>query len=106
MKKSDFQKLLDSTLEHVRELSATKGEEYANSNSDQLANFKNWSTRAGTPVPKVWMIQFLKHMEAVEFYVKHSTVLSESLDSRIDDAILYLILLKAIHHEYSNDGPE
>jgi hypothetical protein len=55
---------------------------------------------AGVTPEQVWVVFFNKHLDAIKYYCRHGKVLSESLDERIDDAILYLLLLKALYHEH------
>jgi hypothetical protein len=65
-----------------------------------LANFKRGAVDAGVTPEQVWVVFFNKHLDAIKYYCRHGKVLSESLDERIDDAILYLLLLKALYHEH------
>ena len=95
MKKQEFQDLLASTFDTMHQLTATKGEEYAR-DTDQLANFKRGAADAGTSPLVVWVIFFNKHIDAIKSYVREGKTFSEHICGRIDDAILYLILLKAI----------
>lgn len=95
MKKSDFQILLRNQFEEISALTATKGNEYAQSD-DQLANFRRWSADSGTSPETVLMVFMNKHLDSIKGYIRGDTTLSESIESRIDDSILYLILLKAM----------
>ena len=99
MTKSDYQKLMDETFVKIRAITASKGEEYSNS-GDQLANFKRGAERTGLRPQHVWSVLFYKHLDAIDHYVRTGSVLSEDLDGRIDDAIHYLLLLKALYHDY------
>jgi hypothetical protein len=106
MKKVRFQELLKQQHQALLALTATKGEEYANAPDDQLANFRRLGLKLGLPMEKVLMVYLTKHLDSIEHYIKplasgHANnltakALSEPIDGRIDDAILYLILLKAI----------
>lgn len=100
MTKTDFQQLLDKTFQHIRQLTASKGEEYSHSD-DQLANFKRYAVDTGIPVIAVWSVLFGKHMDSIKSYVHDAQKVpiyagSEPIEGRIDDTILYLCLLKAI----------
>ncbi|MEK9630239.1 MAG: hypothetical protein VW076_00015 [Synechococcus sp.] len=82
-------------MERLINLTDTKGREYANSD-DQLANFKRLSEQLGLSSEKVIMVYLAKHLDSIHSYVRNPEQdLSEPIDGRIDDAILYLILLKA-----------
>lgn len=95
MNKFKFKELMEMTFDSMRKLTATKGEEYSRS-ADQLANFKRYAQDAGVSQPVVWLVLFNKHVDAIKTYVKAGETLSEPIEGRIDDAILYLMLLKAI----------
>ena len=95
MKKSDFQILLRNQFEEISALTATKGNEYAQSD-DQLANFRRQSADLGISPETVLMVFMNKHLDSIKGYIRGDTTLSESIESRIDDSILYLILLKAM----------
>ena len=83
------------TTERLVDLTRTKGREYANSD-DQLANFKRLGKQLGLSPEKVIMVYMTKHLDSIHSYVRNPEQdLSEPIDGRIDDAILYLILLKA-----------
>lgn len=95
MTKDEFLRLLNDQLQTLIELTMTKGEEYSR-DDDQLANFKRQATELDMNPEKVLMVYLNKHLDAVKSYVKTGRVLSESIDGRINDAILYLVLLKAV----------
>jgi hypothetical protein len=94
MNGSDFSRLIDATAERLQRLTATKGAEYANS-SNQLANFGRLAERLGLKPEAVILVYLTKHLDAIDSYVRTGQVHSEPIEERIDDAILYLILLKA-----------
>lgn len=99
MIKSEFQKVLESVFSSMRNLTQTKGEEYAGS-EDQFANFKRSAEQAGITKHQVWLVFFNKHMDSIKYFVKNGKLEStESIQSRIDDAILYLILLRGMIEE-------
>jgi hypothetical protein len=93
---SEFAELLDSTHKHLADLTVTKGREYANSD-DQLANFKRLSEALGIAPEAVCFIYLAKHLDSIQSYLRcPEKPLSEPIEGRIDDAILYLILLKGL----------
>lgn len=94
MNGSDFRQLLDETSDRLRELTTSKGVEYSNSD-DQLANFKRLSQRLGLTPEAVILVYLTKHLDAIDSFVRTGRVHSEPITGRIDDAILYLVLLKA-----------
>jgi hypothetical protein len=94
----DLQTIISATFEAIVELNDTKGREYA-SDCDATANFKARATEMGIDPLQVWGIFFGKHIDAIYAYIRNGRTLSEPIESRIDDAILYLILLKALRSE-------
>ena len=100
MNGSEFKLLLTQTAEHLWALTESKGAEYAH-DADQLANFKRLSGQLRLQPTTVLLVYMQKHLDAIAEYVsaiqdERMPVLSEPIDGRIDDAILYLILLKAL----------
>lgn len=95
MKKERFQRLLVEQHEELKRLTAGKGEEYARSD-DQLANFKRQALELEVGPEKILAVYLNKHLDAIKTFLKTGTNLSEPIGGRIDDAILYLILLKAL----------
>lgn len=100
MNGTDFRALLEDSFEQLRDLTDTKGVEYAAS-ADQLANFKRHGQRLGMTPEAVLLVYLAKHTDAIESYVRglsegDPVELSEPIFGRIDDAMLYLALLRAL----------
>lgn len=97
MKKERFQHLLEEQFIRISKLTGTKGEEYSRSD-DQLANFKRQAADLGLDQRQIWAVYFNKHIDSIKSYLKtlDDSKLSEPIEGRIDDAILYLILLRAM----------
>ena len=98
--KSVFDDLLHQTFCRLSDLTESKGREYAGS-ADQLANFKRLADRLCLEPEQVLLVYLAKHLDAIDTYVRDYSahtepVLSEPIEGRIDDAILYLCLLKAL----------
>jgi hypothetical protein len=97
MKKKRFQSMLHEVFNRMAQLTASKGEEYARSEDDQLANFKRSGAEAGISPEQTWVVFFNKHIDSIKHHIKTPKVeLAEPIIGRIDDAILYLILLRAM----------
>ena len=97
MNTTEFLDLLDETADHLHNLTHSKGREYAGSD-DQLANFKRLGQALGLPPEAVLLVYLTKHLDSIQTYVRElpEPAPSEPITGRIDDAILYLILLKAL----------
>jgi len=109
MRKDRFQALLKTTHDRMVELTATKGEEYANNTpvgevitqaqlnaEDQHANFKRLADELGMTPEQILSVYLTKHLDAIKSFLKRGRTFSEPIEGRIDDAILYLILLKGL----------
>lgn len=98
-----FNKIIEETIASIRKLSVEKGGEYAGDN-DRLANFRRNASEAGTTMELVWRIYAAKHWDAVMQYEKDlrtgkTRPRSEPITGRIDDLIVYLLLLKLMVEE-------
>lgn len=97
MNKIEFRDLVKSTFIEILELTKTKGDEYTVQDADQLANFNRLSKELCLPRMKILSVYLSKHMDGIKSYVNTGMEYSsEPVTGRIDDAILYLILLKAM----------
>lgn len=93
MTHKDFNDLQYQLLQKVLQISETKGKEYANSDSDRLANFKRTAEKCGVSPLTVLNVFLTKHMDSLDSYVRQGRTFStESIESRIVDAITYLTL--------------
>lgn len=96
MDKNRFISLIEETMANVMQLTATKGEEYSR-DDDQLANFKRAAKEAMISPNQAWVVFFNKHIDSIKTHAANPLVqMSEPINGRIDDAILYLLLYKAI----------
>ncbi len=98
----EFQKVL---LIKVIEMKDTKGKEYANS-ENRFANFDRLATRLNLSNLKVALVYLTKHMDAIESYISRGrTYSTETIQGRIVDAIMYLILIAGmIEEEEENES--
>ncbi len=99
-----FYKIVDETFAAIRKLSGSKGVEYAGPNvvnTNELANFDRLSDGLEIAPEKVLWVYTTKHLDSIRTYINGLDTpairkLSEPIEGRIDDAILYLLLLKAM----------
>ena len=103
MKHEEFNKLLNATVEMMKELSELKGGEYAG-DTDRLANFKRNADALGLLPEQIWAVYAAKHWDAIMQYVKDSgsgkvRVRMEPIEGRLDDLIVYCVLMKGILQE-------
>ena len=99
MEVAQFNKLIEEQIEDIRTRSGSKNAEYARG-GDKLYNFKRAASVMGVSVEEAHWGMFMKHFISTQDIVediednKYST--RELIDEKIGDAIVYLILLKAI----------
>lgn len=101
MRRIEFQELIDSTFDRMRALTATKGEEYKGTGDNQLANFERLALDLHLTREQVLLVYLSKHLDSIktaiaDFATGKSREYSEPLAGRVDDAILYLLLLKGM----------
>jgi len=107
MNANEFAKSIDQLYERLKALTASKGEEYKRREDNQFANFERGAQALGLTREQVLMVYLSKHMDSITTYVKdraagQERVYSEPITGRIDDAILYLLLLRGMAVE--NEG--
>lgn len=88
----------ETVFNTVRDLRATKGHEYA-TDEDTLADFKEVAAALGVSPFRVWGVYVKKHERAIESFIREGHTLSESIESRIMDVIVYHILLLGLVHD-------
>lgn len=99
MNAREFEGHLSQFFVDLRRITSSKGVEYANDTTDQLANFKRLAVQLGLLPEQVALVYLTKHLDSIQHAVRTGKVLSEPLHGRCLDAVLYLILLDAIHTE-------
>jgi hypothetical protein len=97
--------------EHCLEVLRTKGREYTGGSKDALSNFKDISRATGVPPVTVAYTFLFKHLASIASYVKDRNSaeppeLSEPIESRLGDAINYLLIIGALIDEERRDGTE
>lgn len=98
-----YNRLVEDTFAEIIKLGKLKGGEYAG-DFDRLANFRRNGEKLGLPMEVVWAVYVNKHLDAIIQYVQdrlHNKDRKrlESLAGRVDDAIVYLLLFKAMLDE-------
>lgn len=96
MKESTFIAMLNEVHDRLVALTKTKGDEYRAGDEDQLANFNRLAEQLGLRREQVWQVLFTKHLDAIRNYIRTQKQGSEPIVGRIDDAILYLCLLRGM----------
>lgn len=88
-----FQMFQDKLFQECREMSGTKGKEYAH-DADRFANFNRLAQELEIKPELVAWIFTKKHLDAIVSYVKEGKTFSnEAIRGRFVDAIVYLTLI-------------
>lgn len=100
---AQYDKLVKATVEEILRLSKLKGGEYAG-DVDRLANFRRNGAALGLSMETIWAVYAGKHWDAIQQYVKDlqegkTRPRAESILGRLDDLIVYSILMKAMVEE-------
>lgn len=106
MDSKEFDLLLDSMFEDIKELSSTKGREYTGGSPDRLDNFRQVAREAGITDLQAWLVFANKHYRSIQTYMRapvSSNQLSEPMRSRFLDLILYSILGYALVVEHQRN---
>lgn len=109
MTQREFNRIIRAAEERKLAIMQSKGNEYCRSEEDRLANFKRIAATLNLSPIQVWYVYFQKHMDAIISYINTGKEGSEPIDGRIDDASVYLDLLRgfvAEHRIEKNAGRE
>jgi hypothetical protein len=103
MKRDELNNIITNTFDNIKSLSTNKGHEYSGE-KDALSNFKRHAETIGITPLQVWEVYAGKHYDSICTFIKdHANnidrKLTEPIDGRIDDLIVYLLLLKALIQE-------
>ncbi len=108
----EFAKILEETYLHLKSLTNTKGREYGGPEGadNRHSNFDRLSTKLNIHPMKILQVFLTKHLDAIDTYVREidapaRETYSEPIEGRIDDALLYLVLLKAMVERYRELPP-
>lgn len=101
MNSTQFASLMEMTFTELKNIVNTKGREYSGDH-DRLRNFKDGAVRIGTDPRTVLWVYMDKHYCSITQYIQDAQKgvkrdLSEPIEGRIADMILYLLLLKGLH---------
>lgn len=101
MTKEKFLKILNNTLDKINSLFDSKNKEYAGE-KDVFANFKKASSGISfhrKPEQVAWEYM-TKHLQSIKDLIENGNYSNSSLvDEKIDDTIVYLLLIKGMIKE-------
>lgn len=108
MTSEQFKQIFDAQLAECVSEMGVKNADYASpEDGDFLKNFYETAERTGSTPLQAWAVHFLKHIIAIERYVRKGGLRSEPIRGRIKDGINYLFLLRGIVEELEHsDSPQ
>ena len=111
MKLAEFDRLIEEQIKDIRDRSGSKNKEYARG-GDKLYNFRRAAEVLRTNVERAHWGMFMKHLISIQDIMEDLDrgwkPTRKLLDEKIGDAIVYLILFKAIMIDENHvlDSPE
>jgi len=98
-----FANLMKATYDRLVELSTLKGGEYSG-DDDRLLNFRRNGVDLDLPMETVLRVYAAKHWDAIGQYIRDMQTGKnrqrlESIEGRVDDLLVYLLLFKAMLQE-------
>ena len=106
---STYNQIIESTVLEIRKLGDLKGGEYAG-DRDRLANFRRNGAALDLNMETIWAVYAAKHWDALMQFIQDTEkgkdrVRLEPIGGRVDDLIVYLILLKCMLVERGTPEP-
>lgn len=101
MNSAEFTASIHELYARLLSLTASKGEEYKGTDDSQFANFERGARENGITREQVLMVYLSKHLDSIRTYINDRATgkqrqYAEPISGRIDDAILYLLLLRGM----------
>lgn len=97
----EFEVYQNKLVNAIYDLGQAKGKEYAHS-ANRFANFNRLSEELGIPNYVIGWIYCKKHLDSIASFIKEGQTFStETIQSRFQDAILYLMLIGGMVEECS-----
>lgn len=91
------------TFDALLKISETKGKEYANG-TNRFQNFVSDAEKYGVGADVVLMIFMNKHLNSLNHHVRTAESFSEPIEGRINDVIMYALLLKGLWRDMGKSG--
>lgn len=95
MTQDDIKRLMSTMFQEELKEHQCKSADYS-SPEDGLSNFRTTGEELNIDAFKVWYIFFKKHVDAIACYCSGENLKSESIQERIKDCRVYLVLLRAL----------
>lgn len=99
MTQEQMAQVMEAVFEECRSLRGAGQAEYAHRDENTFANFERVAERIDEPREKVLLTYMEKHIDGIHSWVKGHRSQRENVRGRINDAIVYLCLLRGMVEE-------
>lgn len=99
MTREEMAVVMDRVFDECRALRDAGQKEYARRESNAFANFERVAERVGISREQALMVYLEKHLDGIHAWVNGHRSQRESVKGRINDAIVYLCLLRGMVEE-------
>ena len=99
MTRQEMARVMERTFEECRRLLSAGQQEYAHDDGNAFANFERVAERLGLSREAVLLAYLEKHLDGIHSYVQGHRSQREDVRGRINDAIVYLCLLRGMVEE-------
>lgn len=93
---NDMARLMEKVFEECRALRAAGQKEYAHEESNALANFERLAHDLHMRREQILWVFTRKHLDGILAYINGHKSQREGVEGRINDVIVYLVLLRAM----------
>jgi len=99
MTRQEMAQVMERVFEECRALRDAGQKEYARRESNAFANFERVAERVGISREQALMVYLEKHLDGIHAWVNGHRSQREDVRGRINDAIVYLTLLRGMIDE-------
>ena len=96
MNYNQLDKIIQSQIQQILQTREDGQKEYARNIDNVFANFQRVGKYVGIIQEQVLMVYLLKHIDGIMAYINGHKSQRESVEGRITDAIVYLLLLRGM----------
>lgn len=99
MTRNDMKAVMERVFAECQELRLAGQREYARDEDNAFANFERVAERLGISREAALMVYVEKHLDGIHSWIQGHRSQRESVRGRINDAIVYLCLLRGMAEE-------
>lgn len=106
MRHDEYAKHVEKFTSEMREVTKEKNADYSAGTDDAMNDYRSASVRCGVTPVQAWGVLLMKHVHAVERFLKTGQLSSESIHSRLIDLANYAMLGDALVKDLEERKPE